>query len=363
MAEQRKILYIDRDGTIIVEPHFPPESDQIDGQVDDFEKFALIAGAIPNLIKLQQAGFELVMITNQDGLGTANYAQGDYDKIQRLLLQILASQGIHFSEVRVCPHFEADHCECRKPKLGLVEKDLVAGVIDKHHSYVIGDRDSDRILAERLDIGFCQISDAHSWAQITREILTRPRTATTHRNTQETQIEVSVNLDEPGQIDIHTGLGFFDHMLEQIAKHGGFSCQIKVAGDLHIDDHHTVEDTALALGSALRQALSDKLGIARYGFLLPMDESLCQVAIDLSGRPYFVFEGNFPREHVGELSTELVPHFFRSLSETLQANINLKIDGDNTHHMVESCFKAVGRALRMAISRQGHELPSTKGKL
>jgi len=354
-TEMRKILYIDRDGTIIHEPE--------DEQIDAYDKFALIPDVIPSLLALQSAGYDLIMLSNQDGLGTASYAQEDYDTIQALLMQILASQGIHFKEIRICPHLKEDNCECRKPKLGLVEKDLVDGIIDKDHSFVIGDRESDSQLAERLSLPCYLLQDGLTWPMISQQILTKPRVAEVTRKTKETQITVSVNLDEPGNLNISTGIGFFDHMLEQIAKHGGFSCQIQVSGDLHIDDHHTVEDTALALGEALKKALSDKRGIGRYGFLLPMDETLCEVALDLCDRPYFVFEGEFPRDKVGELSTELVPHFFRSLSTNLGANLHIKLQGENTHHMVESCFKAVGRALQMSITRKGYELPSTKGVL
>lgn len=352
---KKKLCYVDRDGTIIQEP--------ADEQIDSFEKFALVDGAIPALLKIQQAGYQLIMISNQDGLGTASYAQEDYDKIQTLLMQILSSQGVHFHEVRICPHFDSDHCECRKPKLGLVEKDLVDGVLDAQRSVVIGDRQTDVDLAKRLKIRGFLLSDTLSWEQIATEIVDKPRTAKVTRHTNETRIDVSVNLDQPGHIDISSGIGFFDHMLEQIAKHGGMSCQLRVSGDLHIDDHHTVEDTALALGTALKQALGDKLGIHRYGFLLPMDETLCEIAIDLSGRPYFVFDGKFSRDSVGELSTELVPHFFQSLSHALQMNCHLKVQGENTHHMVESCFKAFGRVWRMAANKVDGELPSTKGAL
>lgn len=354
-SKKQKILYIDRDGTLIFEPS--------DGQIDRYDKFALIAGVIPALLALQQAGFLLIMVTNQDGLGTASYAQDDYQRIQTLLLQILTSQGIHFHDIRICPHFAKDHCECRKPKLGLIEKDLIAGIIDPDNSYVIGDRQTDIEMAQRLHLPGFLLSPTLTWSDITKAILQKPRTGKVTRHTKETQINVTVNLDEPGSMQIATGIGFFDHMLEQIAKHAGISCTVQVTGDLHIDDHHTVEDTGLALGAALAQALSDKLGIQRYGFLLPMDESLCEVALDLSGRPYYVFEGQFPREKVGELATELVPHFFRSLCETLKANCHMKVTGDNAHHMVESCFKAFARALRSAITRAGYELPSTKGTL
>lgn len=238
----------------------------------------------------------------------------------------------------------------------LLESYLRAGQVDASQACFIGQRDADLELARRLGIESIRVAD-DGWTPIAR------RTATVSRKTKETDINVEVRLDEETPIRVTTGLGFFDHMLEQIAKHGGFSLQLACAGDLQIDEHHTVEDCALALGQALKAALGDKRGIARYGFLLPMDEALAQVAIDLSGRPYFVFEGQFGRDQVGQLPTELVPHFFRSLAETLGAAINIKVTGDNTHHMIEACFKGVGRALRQAIRVTDAQLPSTKGTL
>ena len=232
---------------------------------------------------------------------------------------------------------------------------------DRENSYVIGDRESDVQLAQNM--GITGIKFSHNWREITQRLLEKPRVASLIRKTNETDIAVTVNLDNADEVNIQTGLGFFDHMLEQLAKHGGFSLAVSVKGDLHIDDHHTVEDTAITIGEALRKALGDKLGIGRYGFLLPMDESQAKVALDLSGRSYFVFEGKFEREVVGELSTELVPHFFRSFSEGLKANLHIDIKGENTHHMVEAIFKGVGRSLRQAIQKQSDTLPSTKGVL
>ena len=239
--------------------------------------------------------------------------------------------------------------------------------VDKARSYVVGDQDADMELARKLGIECIRVhsdrAPGETWSEIARRLAPSLRTAQISRKTKETDIQVEVRLDEETPIRVATGIGFFDHMLEQVAKHGGFSLQLTCAGDLHIDEHHTVEDCALALGQALKTALGDKRGIHRYGFLLPMDEALAQVAIDLSGRPYFVFEGQFGRDQVGELPTELVPHFFRSLAETLGAAINIKVDGENTHHMIEACFKGVGRALRQAIRVTDTQLPSTKGIL
>lgn len=239
---------------------------------------------------------------------------------------------------------------------------LRAGQIDLSRSYLIGERDADLEVARGLGIQSIRVTD-ETWQQIARRLAAPGRTATISRKTRETDITVEVRLDEETPISAATGIGFFDHMLEQVAKHGGFSLQLSCSGDLHIDEHHTVEDCALALGQALKAALGDKRGIQRYGFLLPMDEALAQVAIDLSGRPYFVFEGKFGRDQIGELPTELVPHFFRSLAEALGAAINIKVDGENTHHMIEACFKGVGRTLRQAIRVTDTQLPSTKGTL
>jgi imidazoleglycerol-phosphate dehydratase/histidinol-phosphatase len=237
--------------------------------------------------------------------------------------------------------------------------------VDRQRSIVIGDRDTDLALAGNIGVrGFkVDADDPGAWDRIVHDILDRPRIATVNRKTRETDIRVTVDLDRPGPAEIETGIGFYDHMLEQISKHGGFALALTCSGDLEVDEHHTVEDTALALGQAMREALGDKRGIGRYGFTVPMDEAQAQVAIDLAGRPYLAFDGSFPREQVGGLPTELVPHFFRSLSEALGAAIHLSVQGDNAHHMVESCFKVTGRALRQALLRDGAELPSTKGQL
>ena len=354
-----RVLFLDRDGTL--------NEETADEQIDSLEKVRLMPGVVPALLELKAAGFAFVMVTNQDGLGTPAFPQEKFDHAHRFILDLLASQGIEFEAVCICPHFKREDCACRKPKLGMVQEYLAAHTIDKARSFMIGDRDTDLEFAANLGVQGLRIrldgAPHEAWPAIARRILEQARRARVHRKTKETQILVDVDLSRDGPSAIATGLGFFDHMLEQIAKHGGFALDLKCSGDLHIDEHHTVEDCALALGSALREALGDKRGIARYGFLLAMDEAEAQVALDLSGRPYFVWEGRFNREKIGELPTELVPHFFRSLAETLGAALHISVRGENSHHMVESCFKGVGRSLRQAIRLEGRDLPTTKGAL
>jgi imidazoleglycerol-phosphate dehydratase/histidinol-phosphatase len=356
-APRRRVLFVDRDGTLIEEPP--------DEQVDRLDKIRLMPDVIPALLALKRAGFDLVMVTNQDGLGTPSLPQEAFDVAHRFTLELFASQGITFDAIFVCPHFRRDACACRKPRTGLVEEYLRQHPIDAAHSYMIGDRDTDLEFAVNLGIAGLKVGGGPSqgWPALAERILGAARQARIERKTRETQVSVQVDLSREGPSRVATGLGFFDHMLEQIAKHGGFALDLDCRGDLNIDEHHTVEDCALALGTALREALGDKRGIARYGFLLAMDEAEAQVALDLSGRPYFLWDGRFSRERVGEMPTELVPHFFRSLAETLGAALHIKVSGENSHHMIESCFKGVGRALRQAIRREGGDLPSTKGVL
>jgi imidazoleglycerol-phosphate dehydratase/histidinol-phosphatase len=358
MSKQR-VLFIDRDGTLIAEPP--------DQQIDSLQKLKLVPGVIPALCRLRDAGYVFVMVSNQDGLGTDSFPEPSFREPHEFLRELLRSQGIVFDAEFICPHRESDGCSCRKPRTGLLDAYTRDHPIDRERSYVIGDRETDIQLARNLGIGGIRLrtdsTGGETWPEVATRLTTAARTATVSRKTKETDIQVEVNLDQEAPIRIATGLGFFDHMLEQIAKHGGFALQLTCKGDLHIDEHHTVEDCALALGQALKSALGDKRGIQRYGFLLPMDEALAQVAIDLSGRPYFVFEGKFGRDSVGQLPTELVPHFFRSLAETLGAAINIKVGGENTHHMIEACFKGVGRTLRQAFRITDAGLPSTKGTL
>ncbi len=355
----RPTLFIDRDGTLVEEPP--------DEQVDRLDKIRFMPGVFAALATLRDAGYSLVMVTNQDGLGTPSFPEAAFREAHGFILRAFESQGIRFDGVLVCPHFAKDGCDCRKPKTRLVDDYAATHPYDPARSAVIGDRATDLELAAKLGIaGLRVLRDGgadYGWPAIAECLTTRHRTAQVTRRTKETAIEVAVDLDAEGPTRIATGIGFFDHMLEQVARHGGFALQLQCTGDLHVDEHHTVEDCALALGQALREALGDKKGIARYGFLLAMDEAEAEVAIDLSGRAYFVFEGRFGREAVGGLPTELVPHFFRSLSDALACALHLKVRGENTHHMVESCFKGVGRALRQAFRIEGTELPSSKGVL
>ena len=353
-----KVLFIDRDGTLIEEP--------ADKQVDALHKVRLMPDVIGALRCLQDWGYRLVMITNQDGLGTSSFPQTDFDTCQQHMVGLFNSQGIHFDEVFICPHFSRDACDCRKPRTGLLTRFLANNDLDMSVSAVIGDRDSDMALAERLGIMGLLVGydeSALSWGDICIALTPGARTGQSTRSTRETSVQAKVNLDATSPLKIDTGIGFYDHMLEQIAKHGGFSLEVKCVGDLKVDEHHTIEDTALTIGTALRAALGDKRGIARFGFQLPMDESEARVSLDLSGRPFLVFDGSFPRDRVGQMSTELVPHFFQSLADSLGATLHVSVKGSNSHHMVEACFKAVGRSLRQAIHIEGNELPSTKGLL
>jgi imidazoleglycerol-phosphate dehydratase/histidinol-phosphatase len=352
-----RILFVDRDGTLIEEPP--------DEQVDSIEKIRFMPGVFEALRQAQAAGFKLAMVTNQDGLGSASFPQSAFDLPHQFMLDAFSSQGVEFDAVFVCPHRKSDGCDCRKPKIKLVEGFVRDQGVDLTASAMVGDRATDLEFARNLGVRGLLVrrhgEDSETWPAILRTLT--ERRATVKRKTRETDIEVTVNLDATSPVSITTGIGFFDHMLEQLAKHGGFALRLNCKGDLDIDEHHTVEDCSLALGEALRNALGDKLGISRYGFVLPMDEAQVRVAIDLSGRAYGVFEGKFAREAVGGLPTELVPHFFRSLAESLKAAVHVTITGENTHHMIEACFKGVGRALRQAFRREGAELPSTKGTL
>lgn len=356
---KRKILFVDRDGTLIEEPE--------DFQVDALDKVRLLPGVIPALLQFQNAGYELVMVTNQDGLGTDAFPEADFHPAHDLMLHLFNSQGIEFSATHIDPHFEQDQAPTRKPGIGMVIDYLKSGDLDLQRSYVIGDRETDLQLAWNMGIQGIRVGpEGVNWPDIVDQILNADRVGEQHRKTSETDIRVKVNLDQEGPQDISTGIGFFDHMLEQLGAHGGFRIDLQADGDLHIDEHHTVEDCALALGAAIGEALGDRRGIGRYGFTLPMDESLADVAVDLSGRPVFVLHDELPRDRIGELTTDMVRHFFQSLAQSLGAAIHIRISGDNLHHQVEAMFKGTGRALRPALSRaagSSTSVPSTKGCL
>jgi len=335
-------LFIDRDGTLVEEP--------ADRRLDSLAKVRFMPGVFAGLAEAARRGYRLVMITNQDGLGSARFPPAAFAEAQQFILDTFSSQGITFEAVLV---------------RGLVQQYLRESGVDLAASAVIGDRDTDLEFAANLKVRGLSVrrhgAPHETWAAALQELIARR--AQLVRETSETRIEVRVNLDAALPLQIATAIGFFDHMLAQLAKHGGFALELTCRGDLHIDEHHTVEDCALALGEALRRALGSRAGIARYGFLLPMDEAEARVAIDLSGRAFAQFSGRFPRATVGALPTELVPHFFRSLAEALGAAIHVSVTGENTHHMIEACFKGVGRALRQALRREGTELPSTKGAM
>ncbi len=351
------VVFVDRDGTLIEEPP--------DSQVDALHKVRFMPGVFAALAELVRHGYTLVMVTNQDGLGSERYPRPVFEEVQEFVLDAFNSQGIVFDAVLVCPHTASEGCACRKPKTQLIDRYLGTREIDLAASAVVGDRETDLELARNLALRGLRVQrdgtpDA-SWPAVVQELLARRGDFS--RQTKETRVQVRVNLDAPDPVAASTGIGFFNHMLEQLAQHGGFALELKCEGDLKVDEHHTVEDSALALGEALRRALGAKLGIGRYGFLLPMDEAQARVSVDLSGRAFARFDGKFARESVGGLPTELVPHFFRSLGEGLKAAIHVAVQGENAHHMIEACFKGVGRALRQAFRREGMQLPSTKGVL
>ena len=354
------ILFIDRDGTLIEEPE--------DFQIDAYEKLRFVRGVVPALLKLRDAGWQFVMVSSQDGLGSEGYPQASFDGPHRLMMQLFESQGVVFRDVLIDTSWPHEDKPTRKPGIGLVLPYVQDRTIDWKRSAMVGDRPTDNAFAANLGIRAFQLQTAQfggewDWAGIAHELADAPRRAVVERNTRETRIRVEVDLDRAAEPQVHTGLPFYDHMLEQIGKHAGFELKIRADGDLHIDEHHTIEDTALALGQALREALGDKRGIGRYGFVLPMDEALASAALDFSGRAYLVFDGQFRRERVGDMPTELVPHFFRSLCDAAGLNLHLKVEGDNDHHKIEASFKALARALRQAIRRDGDALPSTKGVL
>lgn len=363
----KRVAFIDRDGTMICEPD--------DFQVDQLQKIKFTNGAITALKSLSTKGYSLVMVTNQDGLGTKSFPEEDFYKCQNFMLEVLKSEGVEFEQILICPHFAEDNCMCRKPHLGLVQKYLRNNSIDYDHSFVIGDRMSDKMLAKNIGIKFYPYSDRLNsskkadelegldWNSIVNLISNNSSITSVSRSTKETQIQCTVELYGQGVSDIKTGIGFFDHMLEQLSKHSGMDLNIQSTGDLHIDDHHSVEDVAICLGQALKKALGPKVGIQRYGATLPMDEARAEVLIDLSGRFYFDCKAEFKSEKLGELKTEMIPHFFRSLAENMGMTLHISVDGENDHHKVEILFKAFAKALKQALKKSGTGVPSTKGSL
>lgn len=351
----KRLLFIDRDGTIIEEP--------ADEQIDSFEKLKFVEGVIRNLVFIRQRlDFELVMVSNQDGLGTDSFPEETFWPVHHFILQTLKGEGVEFDDILIDPHFPEDNAPTRKPNTGLVEKYMNDSEYDIANSYVIGDRDTDRQFAENIGCKFLQIG---SWDKVAETLFAGERYAEVRRTTKETDIDIKVCLDGTGKCDISTGLGFFDHMLEQIGKHGMMDLTIHTKGDLDVDEHHTIEDTAIALGECILKALGDKRGIERYGYCLPMDDCLCSVALDFGGRPWLVWDAEFRRERIGDVPTEMFLHFFKSLSDAAQMNLNIKAEGTNEHHKIEGIFKALARALKMAVRRDvyHYELPSTKGAL
>ncbi|WP_158210590.1 bifunctional histidinol-phosphatase/imidazoleglycerol-phosphate dehydratase HisB [Myroides phaeus] len=362
---KKKVLFIDRDGTIINEP--------ADFQIDSLEKLEFLPQVITNLARIaKELDYELVMVSNQDGLGTASFPTETFWPAQNKMLAVLQGEGINFVDIYIDESFEQENKPTRKPGIGMLGK-YVYGNYDLANSFVIGDRLTDVQLAKNLGAQAILIQEDNnteaalttmSWNDIYQFLKAKPRTATVVRTTKETDIKVQVNLDSNKESQFDTGLPFFDHMLEQISKHGEVGLQVKVKGDLQIDEHHTMEDTALALGEAFKQALGNKKGIERYGFLLPMDDCLAQVAIDFGGRPWIVWDVAFTREKIGDVPTEMFYHFFKSFSDAAQCNLNIKCEGTNEHHKIEAVFKAFAKAIKQAVSRtNNYEIPSTKGIL
>ena len=355
----KRILFIDRDGTIIREP--------ADEQIDSFDKLRFVPGVIRNLAFIREKlDFRFVMVSNQDGLGTQSFPEDTFWPVHNFILQTLADEGITFDDILIDPHFPEDNAPTRKPNTGLVEKYMNDPEYDIEHSYVIGDRETDRTFARNIGCKSLILSDEGiTWNKISELLFAGERIAEVKRTTKETDIHIKVNLDGSGRCDISTGLGFFDHMLEQIGKHGMMDLTIHTKGDLEVDEHHTIEDTAIALGECLLTALGDKRGIERYGYSLPMDDCLCSVCLDFGGRPWLVWDAEFKREKIGEMPTEMFLHFFKSLSDAAKMNLNIKAEGQNEHHKIEGIFKALARALKMAVRRDiyHYELPSTKGML
>jgi len=357
--KQQRILFIDRDGTLIEEP--------ADEQIDSFGKLKFTRGVFRNLGFIRsRLDFRFVMVSNQDGLGTASFPEETFWPVHNFMLQTLEGEGVTFDDIKIDRHFPEDNHPCRKPNTGMLAEYINNPAYDMAGSYVIGDRETDRQLARNLGCKALILgTDGLTWDKIAETLFAGERVAEVRRATKETDIYIKANLDGSGRCDISTGLGFFDHMLEQIGKHGMIDLTIHAKGDLNVDEHHTIEDTALALGECLLKALGDKRGIERYGYCLPMDDCLCSVALDFGGRPWLVWDAEFRREKVGDMPTEMFLHFFKSLSDAARMNLNIKAEGANEHHKIEGIFKALARSLKMAVRRDIYhfELPSTKGSL
>ena len=357
--KKERLLFIDRDGTIIEEPE--------DEQIDSFAKLKFTRGVFGSMAFIRQhLDFKFVMVSNQDGLGKDSFPEETFWPVHNFILQTLESEGVTFDDIKIDRHFPEDNSPMRKPGTGMLTEYMDTEKYDLANSYVIGDRETDAQLAENLGCKALILGrDGMTWEKITEILFAGERKAQVRRTTKETDIDIRLNIDGTGKCDISTGLGFFDHMLEQIGKHGMMDLYIHTRGDLHVDEHHTIEDTALALGECLLKALGDKRGIERYGYCLPMDDCLCQVALDFGGRPWLVWDADFHREKIGEMPTEMFLHFFKSLSDAAKMNLNIKAEGQNEHHKIEGIFKALARALKMAVKRDIHhfELPSTKGML
>jgi imidazoleglycerol-phosphate dehydratase/histidinol-phosphatase len=365
----KRVLFIDRDGTLIREPN--------DFQVDADEKLRFLPGAISSLARIaRKTNFVLVMVTNQDGLGTESFPEETFFATHNLVMQILSDEGIEFADVFIDRTFPHENASTRKPGIAMLTKYLTAEY-DLANSFVIGDRPTDIEMAEnlgtkaiyiqnsnfRLSDSYNGVSKVDNWDEIASILLT-PQCRISHaRKTAETNISIDLNLEGSGSSEISTGIRFFDHMLEQTAKHGGLDLNIRVDGDLEIDEHHTIEDVAITLGEAFSLALTDKRGIERYGFCLPMDDCLAQVALDFGGRNWIVWEADFKREMIGQMPTEMFFHFFKSFSDKALCNLNIKAEGTNEHHKIEAIFKAFGKAIKMAVRREGTLLPTTKGVL
>ncbi len=362
----KKVLFIDRDGTLVIEP-------PTDYQLDSLEKLEFYPGVFQYLSRIaKELEYELVMVTNQDGLGTPSFPEESFWPAHNKIIKALKNEGIIFSEILIDKTFPEENANTRKPNTGLLTK-YIYGNYDLKNSYVIGDRITDVQLAKNLNckailIGEkdCEYAElvTKNWEDIYNHLKNKPRKAKIYRKTNETEIMIELNLDGTGKSNISTKIPFFDHMLQQIAKHGNIDLNIQAKGDIEVDEHHTIEDVALGLGKAFHKALGNKKSINRYGFLLPMDDSLAQVAIDFGGRPYLVWNTRFKREKIGNMPTEMFSHFFKSFSDEAKCNLNIKAEGDNEHHKIESIFKAFAKAVKMAVTKNANNtIPSTKGIL